>query len=225
MPLIQCPDGHEQVSDAAPTCPKCGRPMLSNGTPPPPKRKLTKKHYIIIAVAVLVIASALSGKHSDQAGTADTSQATSAPMDKATKQLMDRIERQVKEASTGGLDASCTAPQLYREYKANEVSADAKYKGKWIQVRDKLGPVAKDIGDNPYLVLAADEYGVAQVQARLFEVQAKSLKKDAVLASTVTEAAGALSPGQNITVECKGSGVMMTFPQLDQCLIIPAADK
>jgi hypothetical protein len=30
MPLIECPDCKKQVSDAAPTCPGCGRPM-----PPP----------------------------------------------------------------------------------------------------------------------------------------------------------------------------------------------
>lgn len=27
MPLIECPDCHRQISDAAPACPACGRPM------------------------------------------------------------------------------------------------------------------------------------------------------------------------------------------------------
>ncbi|WP_437306109.1 zinc-ribbon domain-containing protein [Sorangium sp. So ce388] len=29
MPLVQCPDCQAQISDAAPTCPKCGRPMVA----------------------------------------------------------------------------------------------------------------------------------------------------------------------------------------------------
>jgi hypothetical protein len=32
MPLITCPDCHNQVSDAAPACPKCGRPAQSVST-------------------------------------------------------------------------------------------------------------------------------------------------------------------------------------------------
>ncbi len=33
MPLIKCPDCSTEVSDQAPACPKCGRPM-SRGMPP-----------------------------------------------------------------------------------------------------------------------------------------------------------------------------------------------
>ena len=31
MALIECPDCHAQVSDKAPTCPKCGRPIAQEG--------------------------------------------------------------------------------------------------------------------------------------------------------------------------------------------------
>ncbi|MFZ2644395.1 MAG: zinc-ribbon domain-containing protein [Verrucomicrobiia bacterium] len=29
MPLITCPDCNKEISDAAPTCPQCGKPMIS----------------------------------------------------------------------------------------------------------------------------------------------------------------------------------------------------
>lgn len=35
MPLIQCPDCQKQISDAAPTCPGCGRPMKAAPAPLP----------------------------------------------------------------------------------------------------------------------------------------------------------------------------------------------
>lgn len=36
MPLITCPDCSKEVSDLAPACPSCGRPMQD---PPKPKKK------------------------------------------------------------------------------------------------------------------------------------------------------------------------------------------
>lgn len=36
MPLIACPDCQQQVSDAAPACPRCGRPIAAPPPPPPP---------------------------------------------------------------------------------------------------------------------------------------------------------------------------------------------
>ena len=35
MPLIECPDCKKQISDAAPTCPGCGRPMQPPAAPLP----------------------------------------------------------------------------------------------------------------------------------------------------------------------------------------------
>lgn len=32
MPILDCPDCSKQVSDAAPTCPHCGRPLRTSPT-------------------------------------------------------------------------------------------------------------------------------------------------------------------------------------------------
>lgn len=37
MPLIECPDCGKQISDAAPACPSCGRPMVTD-RPAPTRR-------------------------------------------------------------------------------------------------------------------------------------------------------------------------------------------
>lgn len=39
MPLTNCPDCNQQVSDQAPTCPSCGRPIKEHPAPPPLKSK------------------------------------------------------------------------------------------------------------------------------------------------------------------------------------------
>jgi hypothetical protein len=190
----------------------------------PPKKKLTKVQWVLIAVAVLVVLGALGSRGGNQPGKTEAQVA----QDKADRQaasqkekLRVRLERQWKEAKANGLDAECTAVQLYREYKTNEVRADAKYKGKWVGVSGKLASVAKGITDKPYLTLAADGYGIAQVQAHLFEVQPRSLKRESFSAASVEEIAGDLQPGREVGVMCLGAGASLTFPQLDQCIIVP----
>lgn len=221
MALRECPDCKEQVSDAAPACPKCGKPMK-------PKQKLTKKHYIIIAVVALVGLSFLSARHPGTSGGANENATQGAPAkapDKNTAKLRKRLEKQLAEAKEGGVHASATAVQIYDQYNANEVAADAKYRDKWVQVTGKLQSVAKDITDDPYLVLAADSYGIAQVHAALYDVQIKGVVDNSYEACTVVEKAATLKSGQKITVECLGKGSVIGMPRLEQCIIIPDQSK
>lgn len=43
MPLINCPDCQLQVSDSAPNCPRCGRPIAQHFAPPAPKGHVVTK--------------------------------------------------------------------------------------------------------------------------------------------------------------------------------------
>jgi hypothetical protein len=49
MPLITCPDCQTQVSDAAPACPKCGRPMADADAAP------SKAYGFLIFGVVLIV--------------------------------------------------------------------------------------------------------------------------------------------------------------------------
>ena len=51
-----------------------------------------------------------------------------------------------------------SASDLYAVYKANEVSADNQYKGKFIAVGGTIDNIGKDIFDNPYVSLKTGEY-------------------------------------------------------------------
>jgi hypothetical protein len=65
MGLIKCPDCEAQISDAAPSCPKCGRPMGSQ-TRTEVRRDLTAPRpsrlprYLAIFVGLIVLASLFS---------------------------------------------------------------------------------------------------------------------------------------------------------------------
>jgi len=53
---------------------------------------------------------------------------------------------------------SITAEQLYKEYEANEVASDLKYKNKALQVKGKIRDIGKTIGDTPYVNLATSAF-------------------------------------------------------------------
>ncbi len=97
-----------------------------------------------------------------------------------------------------------TAIKLSEDYKANEVSADAKYKGKFIEVSGIIENIAKDILDTPYVTLKTDTYSIISIQC-MFNKNSESQ-----LAT--------LSKGQNITLQGEVSGKMMNVI-VDGCII------
>ncbi len=92
-------------------------------------------------------------------------------------------------------ELTVTAIKLSEDYKANEVSADAKYKGKFIEVSGVIDNIAKDIMDTPYVTLKTDTYSIVGVQC-MFEKESEPQ-----LAT--------LSKGKSITLQGEVSGKMM----------------
>jgi hypothetical protein len=97
-----------------------------------------------------------------------------------------------------------SAADLYKDYKANEVSADDKYKGKTLKMSGTITSINKGIGDSMYLVYSTSNQ-FEGVQAHL-------------AASQKSKAAG-LSKGASVTVECIGDGMIIGSPMLKDCTI------
>ena len=55
-------------------------------------------------------------------------------------------------------NAIVSARKLYKEYNANEIAADEKYKGQIIQVTGIIRDIGNDIMDNAYVTLIGDQY-------------------------------------------------------------------
>ncbi len=63
-----------------------------------------------------------------------------------------------------------TATKLIADYKANEVSADAKYKNKIVEVSGVVKTIGKDILDTPYIALTnGEQYSFESVQCMFSE--------------------------------------------------------
>lgn len=93
-----------------------------------------------------------------------------------------------------------TAATLFADYKANEVAADNKYKGRALKVSGTIGSISKDVMDEPYITLIA-ENEFETVQASFSKSALPSLSK--------------LHKGDGVTVTCKGNGMILTSPMLN----------
>jgi hypothetical protein len=97
-----------------------------------------------------------------------------------------------------------TAVQLFRDYHANEVSADSKYKGQQLLVTGRVAKIRKDFTDDIVLDLMTPN----QFMSAMAQIQ----KQD-------HSAAANLKRGQEVVVLCKGQGLMLGSPMLENCRI------
>jgi aspartyl/asparaginyl-tRNA synthetase len=99
-----------------------------------------------------------------------------------------------------------SAGDLYSEYKANEVAADAQYKGKTVQVTGIVDSIGKDILDTAYVTLTeGGEYEMWGVQCMFAE------KYESELAQ--------LSKGQTVTIQGKVEGYLINVLLHESILI------
>nr|WP_199040235.1 hypothetical protein [Dyella sp. ASV24] len=197
MALIECPDCKSSVSDAAPACPKCGRPIAAATSPLPPRTPVQRKRSQMLPALVVLIGGALlwglwgAGRNTHPAFP-DTPTITPPKMG----------DDQAIPASTPPAPPviRINAPDLYAAYEANEVQADNLYKGRWLAVHGIVSSISKDFMDDPYLLLIGkNEYTTVHA----------SFPKGA-LSELAT-----LSKGTEVTVVCMGKGMIVTDPVLE----------
>lgn len=105
----------------------------------------------------------------------------------------DSEKKKEKKVQSSEASVSVTAAQLYKDYEANEVAADAKYKGKVIAVSGVVGNIGKDLLDKMYVSLKTGHV-IGSVQcffAKSHQSELANMKKN-------TE----------VTLKCMGGGKM-----------------
>jgi hypothetical protein len=127
---------------------------------------------------------------------------------------------------TADLDAKRLAQvdsvSLGREYRANEVAADSKYKGKYLFVKATVESVRKDAFGNIVVMVRSDNQFMPN-SVRLDKTVAviTGMENNAKLVSMKTvsaaDAAGALTKGQKLRVLCQGDGMLIGGVMLTVC--------
>lgn len=104
------------------------------------------------------------------------------------------------------IEVEVTAGQLAVDYRANEVNADAKYKGKVLHVTGKVQGIKKDFRDRPYIELATPN--------EFMPVHASFEGAPEWTSSALRQ----LQQNQRVGMSCRGAGMVMGDPVLRGCV-------
>lgn len=97
------------------------------------------------------------------------------------------VEKEIAEQPT---DIKISANRLFKEYEANQVAADEKYKDKILEISGIVDDIGKDIADQIYVALkVGGEYEISVVQC--------------YFSGEHTSEAAQLKKGQKITIKGK----------------------
>jgi len=208
MPLITCTDCGSEISDAAPACPKCGRPnSVAASTTEAALR--TRKHAEYeertsrrgkVALAFIAVVGALIWIGSRDGVPTSPAPADVAPASPPT--VDDATAPPAPERQT----FRTTANELFAAYEANEVATDDRMKGMVVQVTGAIQSIDKDFTDDVVLSLrTANEFEPARLSlVKSDKAQAASLRR-----------------GQVLTVACEHMSRVMGGPSGSDCQIIP----
>lgn len=97
-----------------------------------------------------------------------------------------------------------SAHKLFADYHANEVSADAKYKNKQIELTGIVQSINKDFTNSIVIDFEVGD-GFSSVHASMNDSEAQK--------------AASLSKGGKITVVCEGDGMVLGDPNIKDCII------
>jgi uncharacterized membrane protein YvbJ len=173
MALISCYECGTQVSTDAAACPKCGAPNKNSNQISEKQPARTRPIFKVLAVllAGFILIVLLSKPDSQSRVTSDA------------------------ESST-----AVTAEDLAAAYKANEVSADNKYKGKRLLVSGTVDSINKDFKNSIWVGLATDN-------------QFLPIHAEGFVPQQVSE----WRKGNKIEITCIGAGMVVGSPLLKEC--------
>lgn len=192
--LYSCPDCKNLVSTKAAMCPHCGRPFR-------------KSSYGCLIVLILLMIAGFVGL------------GTCGPMLLSFSQELEKLgpkeksfrtnhESEIRRETYGRASKNLMSHiQLFREYRQNEIRADAKYKGGPVCVRATIADIGKEIMGTPYIYFAVSSSQVGGVQFVFDDPEFQS-----PLAS--------LSAGEVVTVCGMCSGLMMNV-LMRNAMVVP----
>ena len=199
MALIRCPDCRSDVSDIAPACPKCGRPIALASSPEPEALRATKIAVAnrqtsirgAIALSVFATIGLLAWLGNDRAASVDGDTASA---------------QSVSQASIPSPEIETTPDQLQSAYDTNEVAADNIFKGKTVRIKGTIASIDKDFTDDVVLRLAA--------RNQFMDVSATMIDSEKA-------AAADLRKGQPVTVDCESVMRIVGSPSASKCRFAP----
>lgn len=145
----------------------------TSGQKPEKKWYLKKRMFVVYAILALVLIGSIGGSDSPSSGV-----------------------QSAKEDVKAEPALTVTAFKMASDYKENEVAADAKYKGKVVEISGSVDTIGKDALDTPYIAFTTEnQYEIIN------RIQCMFGRND-------TDALSSVSKGQKITLRGEVSGAL-----------------
>ncbi len=212
MALLTCPDCEKRISDSAPVCPGCGRPMRSSEPTPEaeaaapsklvpsavaaPNARTRTLWGVLVGLFLLFAAIRACGDNPK----------SSPPAAQASKPASQPARSEPTREPSAESALNVDLASLLAEYKDNEVRADGRFKGNSIQTSGVVGDVAKDFLGKVYVTIGT---------GAPFEIPTLQC----FLAGTQIARASSLSKGDRIVIQGIVHGKMMNVLAED-CVIV-----
>ena len=173
--LKNCPKCGESIQLVAKVCKHCKADL----------RNWFVKHKILTGILALIILGMIGSAKNDNKDRTSSSNDTVSKVESDPAVIV-------------------TSAELVSAYSENEVAADAKYKGKDVEVSGMVSNISNGISDDD-LIVTLEGKGFNSVMCNLAHTESKK--------------ATSLKKGQKIALVCTGNSATLGSPSLNNCVI------
>lgn len=172
-----------------------------------PTKKAWYKKWWVITIGVIILIGIIGSSSDDK----NKTQTTQAPSQQSTQQTAatetnNQVTEKPAEPAKLVPQVTVTSANISKEYSENEVAADAKYKGKLIEISGKIYNIDNGITDNEMIVKLSDgQYDITDPMCYM-----QGSEKDKVLT---------FKKGQPVTLIGTGDSATIGSPVLKDCVV------
>lgn len=198
MAIIKCQECGGDVSSLASACPKCGAPVT---LPDVSRHDGSKNSSPVLKYGTMVIALLAGVMILTKPEKKPAASYEPAP----TAAELARHRNATAGSSNLSDTLRTTIDEMVSDYDVNTVAADAKYKGRRLELTGAVSDISTDVLNNAYLIVRSNTPNHPTVRAELHESQ-RTL-------------AASLLPGKSVQMVCTGAGDVLKRPQLKACIL------
>ncbi|KKS52560.1 MAG: hypothetical protein UV19_C0017G0005 [Parcubacteria group bacterium GW2011_GWA2_42_28] len=198
----KCPKCNEEIQSSAKVCKHCQSDLRS----PFAKHKILTGFLVLVVIAIFNI---VIDSYNETRDTMSDGKEVVADLNKKyeeNKAIIDNSSNKPAEPAQVAPKIIVTSVVISKDYADNEVSADAKYKDKLIEISGKIANVSNGTFDNEMVVKLSDgQYNINGAMCYM-----KTSERDKVLV---------FKKGQQVTLIGTGSSATLGSPVLKDCVI------
>lgn len=171
-----------------------------------PTKKAWYKKWWVITIGVIILIGIIGNSSDNKSKTPTAPEQNQQPAQQTTTDTTNKVAEKPAEPAKLTPQVTVTSAILAKDYSENEVAADAKYKGKLIEISGKVYSIDNGISDNEIIIKLSDgQYDLTGPMCYM-----KESEKDKVLT---------FKKGQQVILIGTGDSATIGSPILKGCTV------